>query len=104
MRIALARKGRVGLRATPRIALTASEACRVTVTARAGKVKLKRVRTPLRGGRRTILRLRTTRKGAKKLLKTLRRHRRATLVVSVTARDAAGNRGRVQRRMKIRRG
>ena len=104
VRIALARKGRVGLRATPRITLTASEACRVTVTARVGKVKLKRVRTPLRSGRRTILRLRTTRKGAKKLLKALRRHRRATLVVSVTARDAAGNRGRVERRMKIRRG
>ena len=104
VRIEIARKGRVGPRATPRIALTASESCRVTVTARVGKVKLKRVRTPLRGGRRTILRLRTARKGAKKLLKTLKRHRRATLVVTVTARDAAGNRGRVQRRMKIRRG
>ena len=70
VRIELVRKGRVGLRATPRIALTATEACRVTVTARAGKVKLKRVRTPLRGGRRTIVRLRPTRKGAKQLLKT----------------------------------
>jgi hypothetical protein len=67
-------------------------------------VKFKRVRTPLRGGRRTILRLRPSRSGARKLRRTLRRHRRATLIVSVTARDAAGNTGRVQRRMKIRRG
>jgi hypothetical protein len=104
VRIALARKGRVGLRATPRIALTATESCRVTVTAHVGKVKFKRVRTPLRGGQRTILRLRTTRKGARKLLRTLRRHRRTTLIVSVTAKDAAGNTGRVQRRMKVRRG
>jgi hypothetical protein len=104
VRITLARKGRVGLRATPRIALTATESCRVTVTARVGKVKFKRVRTPLRGGRRTILRLRPSRSGARKLRRTLRRHRRATLIVSVTARDAAGNTGRVQRRMKIRRG
>jgi hypothetical protein len=104
VRIELARKGRVGMRATPRIALTATESCRVTVRAHVGKVKLKRVRTPLRGGQRTILRLRTTRKGAKKLRKMLRRHRRATMIVSVTARDAAGNTGRVQRRMKIRRG
>ena len=52
---------RRGSRSPPR------EACRVTVTARVGKVKLKRVRTPLRGGRRTILRLRPTRKGAQRL-------------------------------------
>jgi hypothetical protein len=104
VRIALARKGRVGLRATPRISLTATEACRVTVNARVGKVKFKRVRTPLRGGRRTIVRLRPSRKGGQRLRKLMRRQRRATLVVSVTARDAAGNTGRVQRRMKIRRG
>jgi hypothetical protein len=104
VRIALVRKGRVGLRATPRIRLTATEWCRVTITARVGKVRFRRVRTPLRGGRRTIVRLRPSRKGAKRLRTTLRRHRRATLIVSVTARDAAGNTGRVQRRMKIRRG
>jgi glucose/arabinose dehydrogenase len=101
--ISLARKGRVGLRATPRIVLKASEACRVTVTARVAKAKLKRVRTPLRAGRRTILRLRPTRTGARKILKALKRHRRVTIVVSVTARDAAGNTGRVRRRMKLRR-
>jgi hypothetical protein len=104
VRIAVVRKGRVGLRATPRIALTATEACRVTITARVGKVKLKRVRTPLRGERRTIVRLRPNRKGVKRIRATLSRHRRATLVVSVTARDAAGNTGRVQRRLKVRRG
>jgi hypothetical protein len=104
VRIQLLRKGRLGLRATPRIALTASEACRVTVTARVGRVKLKRVRTPLRGGRRTTLRLRPSRKGVKRIRATARRHRRATLVVTVVARDAAGNTAPGQRRMKVRRG
>ena len=104
VRIDLARKGRVGLRATPRIALTASETCRVNVSARAAGLKFRRVRTPLRAGRRTILRLRTSRKGGQRLRRALRRHRRVTFVVSVTARDAAGNTGRVQRRMKLRRG
>ena len=74
------------------------------MNARVGKVKFKRVRTPLRGGRRTIVRLRPSRKGGQRLRTLVRRQRRATLVVSVTARDAAGNTGRVQRRMKIRRG
>jgi glucose/arabinose dehydrogenase len=103
VRIGLVRKGRVGLRATPRIVLTASEPCRVTVAARVGNVKLKRVRTSLRGGHRTILRLRPTRKGAKRIRATLKRHRRATLVVSVSARDAAANTSHAKRRMKVRR-
>jgi hypothetical protein len=104
VRIGIARRGRVGLRATPRIALTADESCRVTVTARVARVKLKRVRTPLPGGRRTILRLRPSHKGVKRIRKALRRYRRRTLIVSVTAKDAAGNTGRAQRRMKIMRG
>jgi glucose/arabinose dehydrogenase len=104
VRIGLARHGRVGHRATPRITLTANEACRVTVTARLARVKLKRVRTPLRAGRRTIVRLRPSDRGVKRIHAALRRHRRRTLIVSVTARDAAGNTGRAHRRMKIRRG
>jgi hypothetical protein len=102
--IRLARHGKVGRRATPRITLVATEACRVTVNARVARAKLKRVRTSLRAGRRTIVRLRATRRGAKRILRALRRHRRVTMVVSVVARDAAGNVGRVQRRLKIRRG
>jgi hypothetical protein len=66
-------------------------------------VKLKRVRTSLRAEQRTILRLRPTRRGAKKIRATLKRHRHATLVVSVSARDAAGNTSHAKRRMKIRR-
>jgi hypothetical protein len=104
VRIAIARRGRVGRRATPRIALTASEACRVTITARVSRTKLRRVRTPLRGGRRTIVRLRPTRRGAKRIKRAVRGRKRATLTVSVTATDAAGNTGRVKRRLKIRRG
>ena len=65
VRIGLARRGRVGLRATPRITLTANESCRVTVTARVPRVRFKRVRTPLRAGRRTIVRLRSNRRGAR---------------------------------------
>ncbi len=84
--------------------LTATESCRVSVTARVGRVRFKRVRTPLRGGRRTVLRLRPSRSGARRIRRALRGRRRATLIVGVTARDAAGNTGRVQRRMRIRRG
>jgi glucose/arabinose dehydrogenase len=102
--IRVARKGRVGRRATPRIALTASENCRVTIRARLAKTTLKRVRTPLRGGRRTIVRLRPRAKAVKRIQRALRRHRRVTMLVSVTAIDAAGNSGRVQRRLKVRRG
>jgi hypothetical protein len=94
----------VGRRATPRIALTASENCRVTIRARLAKTTLKRVRTPLRGGRRTIVRLRPKAKAIKKIRRALRRRKRVTLVVSVIAVDAAGNTGRVQRRLKVRRG
>jgi hypothetical protein len=104
VRIEIARHGKVGLRATPRIALTATETCRVTITAKVAKVKFKRVRTPLRGGRRTIVRLRPSHRGVKRIHAALRRHRRLTLIVSVKATDAAGNTGRVQRRMKVRRG
>ena len=104
VRIEIARKGRVGRRATPRIQLTATEACRVTIRARLAGTTFKRVRTPLRGGRRTIVRLRPKAKSIKRIHRALRRHRRATLIVSVTAVDAAGNTGRVQRRLKVRRG
>jgi hypothetical protein len=104
VRIQIARKGRVGPRATPRIVLTASESCRVRVTARVGRVKLKRVGSLLRGARRTTVRLRPTRRGAKRIRTALRRHRRATVVVAVSAQDGAGNLGRAHRRMKIRRG
>ena len=101
--VRVARKGRVGRRATPRIVLTASENCRVTIRARLAKTTLKRVRTPLRGGRRTIVRLRPKAKAIKKIRRALRRHKRVTMTVTVTAVDAAGNTGRVQRRLKVRR-
>ena len=104
VRIEVARKGRVGRRATPRIRLTATEACRVTIRARLAGTTLKRVRTPLRGGRHTIVRLRPKAKAIKRINRALRRNKRVTLVVSVTAVDAAGNVGRVQRRLKVRRG
>ena len=102
--IRIARKGRVGRRATPRILLTATENCRVTISARLAGTNLKRVRTPLRGGRRTIVRLRPKAKAVKRIHRTLRRHKRVTMVVKVTAVDAAGNTGRVTKRLKVRRG
>ena len=94
----------MGRRATPRIFITASENCRVTITARLAKTKLKRVRTPLRGGRRTVIRLRPRARAIKKIHRALRRHKRVTMVVKAVAVDAAGNRGRVTRRLKVRRG
>jgi hypothetical protein len=104
VRIRVARSGRIGRRATPRISLSPTENCRVVIRARVARATLKRVRTPLRAGRRTIVRLRPTPKGIKKIHRALRRHKRLTMVVSVTAVDAAGNVGRVQRRLTLRRG
>ena len=102
--IRVARRGRVGRRATPRILLRADENCRVTIRARLAGTSLKRVRTPLRGGRRTVVRLRPRAKAIKRIRRALRRHRRVTMTVSVTAVDAAGNTGRVKKRLKVRRG
>jgi hypothetical protein len=103
VRIRITRGGRIGRSARPRITLTATEACRATIRARAAGVKLKRVGRSLRAGQRTLLRLRASRRGARKILRAVRRHRRITLVVSVAARDAAGNVGHASRRLKIRR-
>ncbi len=101
--IRVARKGRVGRRAQPRILLTASENCRVTIKARLAGTQLKRVRTPLRGGHRTTIRLRPKAKAIKRINRALRRHRRVAMKVSVVAVDAAGNVGRVTRRLSVRR-
>jgi glucose/arabinose dehydrogenase len=103
VRIRVAGKGRVGRRARPQIALTASEACRVTISARLAGWTLVRARTPLRAGRRTIVRLRPKAKAVKRIRRSLRRHKRLTLRVSVTAVDAAGNTGHAQRRLKVKR-
>jgi len=101
--IRVARKGRVGRRAQPRVLLTASENCRVTIKARLAGTRLKRVRTPLRGGHRTTVRLRPKTNAIKRINRALRRHRRVTMKVSVVAVDAAGNVGRVTRRLNVRR-
>jgi glucose/arabinose dehydrogenase len=103
VRIRIARKGRVGRRARPQIALTASEACRVTIRARLAGWTLLRARTSLRAGHRTIVRLRPKAKAVKRIRRSLRRHKRLTLRVSVTAVDAAGNTGHAQRRLKVKR-
>jgi glucose/arabinose dehydrogenase len=100
----VARKGRVGRRATPRIQITASEACRVTITARLAGTKLKRVRTPLRAHHRTIVRLRPKAKAIKRIHRALRRHKRVTMTVKVVAVDPSGNVGRLTKRLKVRRG
>jgi len=103
VRIRIAGKGRVGRRARPRIALTASEACRVTIRARLGGWTLVRARKSLRAGRRTVIRLRPKAKAVKRIRRSLRRHRHLTLRVSVTAVDAAGNTGRAVRRLTVKR-
>jgi hypothetical protein len=104
LRIRVARRGRVGRRATPRIAITATENCRAAINAHLAGTKLKRVRTPLRGGKRTIVRLRPKAKAIKRIHRALRRHRRVTMRVSVIAVDAAGNTGRLTRWLRVRRG
>jgi glucose/arabinose dehydrogenase len=105
IKIRIARKGRVDRLATPRIVLTATEACRVTIRARLAGTRFKRVRTPLRAGRRTTVRLRPrSRRAVQRIHHALRRHKRVTLTVAVTAVDAAGNTRRVTRKLKARRG
>jgi hypothetical protein len=103
VRIRVARKGRVGRRARPQIALTASEGCRVTIRARLAGWTLVRARTSLRGGHRTVVHLRPKAKAVKRIRRSLRRHKHLTLRVSVTAVDAAGNTGHAQRRLKVKR-
>jgi hypothetical protein len=103
VRIRVAGKGRVGRRARPQIALTASEACRVTIRARLGGWTLVRARTSLRAERRTVIRLRPKAKAVKRIRRSLRRHKHLPLRVSVTAVDAAGNTGHAQRRLKVKR-
>ena len=103
VRIRVAGKGRVGRRARPQIALTASEACRVTIRARLGGWTLVRARTSLRAGRRTVVRLRPKAKAVRRIRRSLRRHRHLTLRVSVTAVDAAGNTGHAARRLTVKR-
>jgi hypothetical protein len=103
VRIRVAGKGRVGRRARPQIALTASEACRVTIRARLGGWTLVRARKSLRASRRTVVRLRPKAKAVKRIRRSLRRHGHLTLRVSVTALDAAGNIGHAARRLKVKR-
>ena len=104
IRVRAARKGRVGRRAQPRILVTVNENARVTINARLAKSNLKRVRTPLRGGRRTTIRLRPKARAIRKINRALRRHKRVTMTVKVVAVDAAGNTGRLTKRLKVRRG
>jgi Glucose / Sorbosone dehydrogenase len=103
VRVRITRRGRITRSARPRISLTATESCRVTIRARAAGVQLKRVRASLRAGRRKIVRLRASRRGGRRIYRAVTRHRRVTLVVAVTATDAAGNVRRVQRRLNVRR-
>ena len=104
IRVRVARKGRVGRRAQPRILVTVNENARVTINARLAKSKLKRVRTPLRANRRTTIRLRPRARAIRKINRALRRHKRVTMTVKVVAVDAAGNTGRLTKRLKVRRG
>ena len=94
----------MGRRAQPRILVVVTENCRVTINARLAGTRLKRVRAPLPAGRRIVVRLRPRAKAIKRIRNALRRNRRVTMAVGATAVDAAGNTGRVQRRLKVRRG
>jgi hypothetical protein len=103
VRIRVAGKGRVGRRARPQIALTASEACRVTIRARLGGWTLVRAHKSLRAGHRTVVRLRPRAKAVRRIRRALRRHKHLTLRVSVTAVDAAGNTSHAARRLTVKR-
>ena len=98
--IRVARKGRVGRRAQPRILLTAIEACRVTIGGAAGRHAAS-ARAHGRCRRRPPhdVRLRAEASAVKRINRALRRHAARDAARAVTAVDAAGNVGRVTRRL-----
>ena len=57
----------------------------------------------LPAGRRVVVRLRPTKKGAKLILRSLRRRRSLLVRLSIRANDAAGNVGRAQLNVRLRR-
>jgi plastocyanin len=82
-----------------RVVVTSDEAARIRVTARRGGRTIARGSARLPGAGRATVRLRPTAAGKR----ALRRGRRARAVLTVGARDAAGNRATVRRRAVLRR-
>ncbi len=86
-----------------RVAVTTDEPATVRVGGRLrGVGPFRTARRQLAAGRRTLLTARISRKTARKLRRTLRR-KRVIAALTVVARDAAGNRRDVSRRIAIRR-
>ena len=67
-----------------------------------GVARFRATRRQLAAGRRVVLTVRLSRRSARKLRRTLRR-KRVVAVLTILARDAAGNQRRVTRRIAVRR-
>ena len=86
-----------------RVAVTTDELATVRVAGRLrGIGRFRAARRQLAAGRRTVLTVRISRRTARKLRRTLRR-KRVIAALTIVARDAAGNRRVVSRRIVIRR-
>ena len=86
-----------------RVAVRTDEPATVTAGGRLrGVAGFRGARRQVAAGRRTVLTVRISRKAARKLRRTLRR-KRVVAALTIVARDAAGNRRRVTRRVVIRR-
>jgi hypothetical protein len=76
---------------------------RLTVPGTSRTVKLRQTRRSLAAGAKTRLKLRTSRTVLKKLRRAFRHRSRLTARISVTAKDAAGNRSSAKRKIRARR-
>jgi glucose/arabinose dehydrogenase len=86
-----------------RVKLRCSERCRATIGTRLRRVKrLGTRRRTLTANARGLVRVKMTRRTARGLQRALRRRGSVRVVVTVRARDAAGNERRVVRRARIR--
>jgi hypothetical protein len=103
LRVRVTGKRTLASRRRLRVLATTDELATVRASGRLrGVGRFRTARRQATAGRRTTLTVRISRKTARKLRRTLRR-KRAIAVLTVLARDAAGNQRRVGRRIVIRR-
>jgi glucose/arabinose dehydrogenase len=102
LRVSLERR-QAALRRGLRLRVACAEACSLTVAARiAGVASFRRETRSVAAGQAVQVRLKLSRRGSARARRALRRHRRLTARVELTARDAAGNTSRHQRRVEVR--
>lgn len=104
LRVSAARRQRLGGVVAVRVSVSCNEACRVAAGGQIrGVTTLRPRQAQLPAGRRVVVRLRPTKKGAKLMLRSLRRRRTLLVRLSIRATDPAGNLGRAQLSVRLRR-